>query len=108
MKQKEIYLKRRTRYATDPVYRQNLLNLVKIKREENKQYPVYVDLIKVRNSLWNFKESIEHHKRRIKLAQNRIYKATRRKEILEMEWGKLRAELKKKKKAEKHENINRI
>lgn len=83
------------RYKNNPEYRARVLKLNREYRIRNKQYPVFLKLCRIRNVVQNCKTSIALYKEKIKIAQNKIYKANRRKEELELEWGALRARLKR-------------
>lgn len=83
------------RYKYDKEYRVKIIKNNKEYRQKNNRYPVFRKLHKLRNSINNWKDSINYHRSKIVLFQNRIYKAKRLKESLELEWGALRAQIKK-------------
>lgn len=83
------------RYANDPEYRKRQLEKITKLHNLYKQYPVYVELTKVRNQLCNWRGSVDHHQKRAAIYKARIYKGIRKKEELEMEWGKIRGGLKR-------------
>lgn len=89
------------RYANDPEYRKRQLAKIKQLHDLYKQYPVYVELTKVRNQLCNYRGSVAHHKKKMNLFKVRIERGIRKKEELEMEWGKIRGGLKRQAKANK-------
>lgn len=88
------FAKSTLRYRQDENYRQDQINKVKRRHKQNKLYPEYTALVKLRSSLYNWKESIEYHRRKIGLFQKRIDRAAIQKEKLELAWGKKRAERK--------------
>src|SRR4051812_5326638 len=89
------------RYANDPEYRKRQLAKIKQLHDLYKQYPVYVELTKTRNQLSNYRNSVTHHQKKANIYKARIYKGIRKKEELEMEWGKIRGNLKRQAKANK-------
>lgn len=84
------------RYRNDPQYRQRCLARAAKNHAANVASPTYRKLIATRKTLWQVRESISTFRRRIKALQQRIDTLNRRKEELELAFGKERAERKRK------------
>jgi hypothetical protein len=83
------------RYKEDPVYRQKAIDRVKSTHAMNMALPVYRELRKMYTTIENYEISIELHRRKIKMFQQRLKKAIRKKEELQLEFGKIRSERKR-------------
>ena len=93
------------RYKYDPIYRTKCLEASLARDKKNKQYQVYCRLRKVRTTISNWQSSIKYHKAKVDFFKKRIYKKTKLKEELELEWGALRAKIEKEKKEKNMEVI---
>jgi hypothetical protein len=83
------------RYRNDEEYRKRVIARTRKKHLDNMLYPVYAKLHRVRVAICNYKGSIEYHKSKVKMFEMRIARAIITKERLEIEWGKIRAERKR-------------
>lgn len=82
------------RYRNDPIYRSARIAANREYVKDKNKYPLFRKLHKLRNAISNYKDSIKYHQHKITLFRNRIYKAQRAKEKLEIEWGQMRKKLK--------------
>lgn len=83
------------RYKYDPDYRQKALERNRRNHHKWARYPVFRELRKVRVSICNYRDSIEDAANKIEMYKEKIKIAIIRKEELELEFGRLRAKLKR-------------
>jgi hypothetical protein len=93
------------RYKFDPEYRERQLSRNKVNHHKWMQFRVYRDLRRVRVSICNYRDSIYEAQVKIKRYRLKITRAIRKKELLELEFGQLRARLKRKKENEARSQV---
>ena len=88
------------KYRFDPNYRQKAIDRAKSNHHKWMQYKVYRELRKVRVAICNYKDSIQDAENKIRSYRGKLKLAMYQKEELELEFGRLRARLKKEAKHE--------
>ena len=77
-------------------HRLTIISKTRIRHIENsRRSRTYCVLVQVRKDIWRLRESVSSYRHKIALLQQRIERLVRRKEELELRWGKERAERKR-------------
>jgi hypothetical protein len=83
------------RYRADPQYRARQVARTQANHAKNLASPTYRKLVVTRKTIWQVKERVSECRLKIKALQQRLQALARRKEELELAFGKERAERKR-------------
>lgn len=89
------YLSTKERYRKDAAYRAREAEYTKKYHEANKHSKNYRDLVALRKKIYRCKESIKNTQDRMHKFKERLKHYMYRKEVLELAWGKERADAKR-------------